>query len=80
MGRAVASEPLGGRTRPRRARRKGEGRGTDGRGFWAFARSEGVVTCEGVVWSSEDTQGPEHRLQTANQGVQYVKGSGRKRH
>eukprot|EP00959_Pyramimonas_sp_CCMP1952_P448843 9398566-Pyramimonas_sp.AAC.1 len=28
----------------------------------------------GVVWSSEDTQGPQHRLQTSNQVVQYVKG------
>eukprot|EP00959_Pyramimonas_sp_CCMP1952_P422279 8846088-Pyramimonas_sp.AAC.1 len=29
---------------------------------------------EGVVWSSKDAQGPQRRLQTANQGVQYVKG------
>eukprot|EP00959_Pyramimonas_sp_CCMP1952_P348996 7312460-Pyramimonas_sp.AAC.1 len=29
----------------------------------------------GVVWSSEDTpKWPQHRLQTANQGVPYVKG------
>eukprot|EP00976_Prorocentrum_cordatum_P068180 1179029-Prorocentrum_minimum.AAC.5 len=28
----------------------------------------------GVVWSSEDAQAPQHRLQTANHGVQYVKG------
>eukprot|EP00959_Pyramimonas_sp_CCMP1952_P259962 5435085-Pyramimonas_sp.AAC.2 len=28
-----------------------------------------------VVWSSEDAQGPQHRLQTAaNQGVQYTQG------
>eukprot|EP00959_Pyramimonas_sp_CCMP1952_P229725 4802926-Pyramimonas_sp.AAC.1 len=29
---------------------------------------------EGVVWSSEATQGPQHRLQTANQGEQYIQG------
>eukprot|EP00959_Pyramimonas_sp_CCMP1952_P121959 2549477-Pyramimonas_sp.AAC.1 len=28
----------------------------------------------GVVWSSKDVEGPQHRLQTANQGVQYIKG------
>eukprot|EP00959_Pyramimonas_sp_CCMP1952_P362648 7594604-Pyramimonas_sp.AAC.2 len=35
--------------------------------------SEGVNSCsEGVVWSNEDAQGPQHRLQTAHQGVHYV--------
>eukprot|EP00976_Prorocentrum_cordatum_P008789 175233-Prorocentrum_minimum.AAC.2 len=27
----------------------------------------------GVLWSGEDARGPQHRLQIANQGVQYVK-------
>eukprot|EP00976_Prorocentrum_cordatum_P002255 44158-Prorocentrum_minimum.AAC.1 len=34
----------------------------------------GGFTARGVVWSSEDAQGPQHRLQTAHRGVQYVKG------
>eukprot|EP00976_Prorocentrum_cordatum_P070543 1179967-Prorocentrum_minimum.AAC.7 len=30
---------------------------------------------QGVVWSSEDAEsGPQHRLQTANKGVQCVEG------
>eukprot|EP00976_Prorocentrum_cordatum_P105010 1194120-Prorocentrum_minimum.AAC.4 len=38
-------------------------------------RLEGVDSrLEGVFWSSEDAQGPQHQLQTANRGVQYVKG------
>eukprot|EP00959_Pyramimonas_sp_CCMP1952_P291049 6088211-Pyramimonas_sp.AAC.1 len=33
----------------------------------------GGFTSPGVGWSSEDAQGPRHRLQTANHGVQYIK-------
>eukprot|EP00976_Prorocentrum_cordatum_P088541 1187350-Prorocentrum_minimum.AAC.1 len=44
-----------------------------GRGGLMLGR--GGFTLGGVVWSSEDAEsGPQHRLQTANQGVQYVKG------
>eukprot|EP00976_Prorocentrum_cordatum_P072567 1180764-Prorocentrum_minimum.AAC.4 len=32
------------------------------------------ATPGGIAWSSEDAQGPQHRLQTANQGVHYIKG------
>eukprot|EP00976_Prorocentrum_cordatum_P024853 505717-Prorocentrum_minimum.AAC.3 len=47
-----------------------EGAPVGGRG----GRASTVGRGQGVVWSSEDARGPQHRLQTTNQRVQYVKG------
>eukprot|EP00976_Prorocentrum_cordatum_P061768 1176438-Prorocentrum_minimum.AAC.3 len=49
-----------------------------GTGFISLHRLPAIVPLRnpraGVVWSSEDAHGPQHRLQTTNQVVQYVKG------
>eukprot|EP00959_Pyramimonas_sp_CCMP1952_P270471 5654295-Pyramimonas_sp.AAC.1 len=40
----------------------------------AGCRVLGLRGVWGDVWSSEDAQGPQHRLQTPNQVAQYIKG------